>query len=177
MTSNRIETGKGKSSTRNVTLRRMTVISFIAVLAALVMVVVSCSTALTTSTIVTPAAAVKLVFTTQPAGASAGSLLITQPVVTAEDANGNIVTSNIIPPVILSIIPGTGTTGAKIFGGTTVIPVKGVATFQGLSINLVGTGYKLLATSSGLASATSDAFNITPGAAAKLVFSTQLSRP
>ena len=106
-------------------MRKAPVISVIAVLTALVMAVVSCSTATTTPTVVTPAAAVKLVFTTQPAGASSESPLTTQPVVTAEDANGNIVTSYKVP-VMLTIMPGTGVAGAKLFGGMTVNPLNGV---------------------------------------------------
>ncbi len=47
-----------------------------------------------------------------------------------------------------------------------------MATFADLSINKVGTGYKLTATSGTLTSATSAAFNITAGTAAKLVLTT-----
>src|SRR5207253_2607549 len=49
----------------------------------------------------------------------------------------------------------------------------GVATFTGLSIDKVGTGYTLSATGAG--SATSTAFNITAGTATQLVFSVQPS--
>src|SRR5205823_639741 len=44
----------------------------------------------------------------------------------------------------------------------------GTATFSNLSIDKVGTGYTLQATSSGLTSATSSAFNITVGSATQV---------
>src|SRR5208337_4411925 len=50
---------------------------------------------------------------------------------------------------------------------------SGVDTFAGCKITLAGTGYTLTATSTGLTSATSNAFNITVGAAAQLAFTTQ----
>jgi hypothetical protein len=156
-------------------MRKVAVISIIAVLATLVTVVASCSTATTTSIVVTPASAVQLVFTTQPDGASAGSLLTTQPVVVAKDANGNTV-ANYKGPIILSIMPGTGASGAKLFGGTTMIPLNGAVTFLGLSINLAGSGYKLIAKSGSLTSAISDPFDIAPGTAFRLVFTTQTTR-
>ena len=55
--------------------------------------------------------------------------------------------------------------------------MNGVATFSNLSINKTGTGYTLSATSSGLTTATSSTFNITPGTATQLVFTTQPSTP
>jgi hypothetical protein len=53
--------------------------------------------------------------------------------------------------------------------------VSGVATFSNLSLNKTGTGYTLVASATGLTSATSSAFNILPGTAAKLAFLTQPS--
>jgi hypothetical protein len=48
--------------------------------------------------------------------------------------------------------------------------VSGVATFYNLSIDKVGSGYTLTASSSGLTGATSNEFNITPGTPTKLAF-------
>ena len=106
-----------------------------------------------------------MVFGMQPAGAIAKSVFTTQPVVWIEDANGNICkSSSSAPPVTLSITPGTGTPGAVLSGTTTINSVfqgdDGVAAFQGLSIDLAGSGYKLVATSSGLTSAISDTFDV-----------------
>src|SRR5207247_188566 len=56
-------------------------------------------------------------------------------------------------------------------GTLTHAAVSGVATFSGLSIDKVGTGYTLTATGAG--STTSTAFNITAGTATALVFSVQ----
>jgi hypothetical protein len=58
---------------------------------------------------------------------------------------------------------------------TAVDAVAGVATFSGLSIDKIGTGYTLVATSGTLTAATSDPFDITPGAATQLVFTQQPS--
>jgi len=52
--------------------------------------------------------------------------------------------------------PGAGT----LSGTLTVAAASGVATFTDLSINNIGTGYTLTATSGGLTSATSSTFNI-----------------
>ena len=114
---------------------------------------------------ITPGPAVTLGFIIQPAGAIAKSAFTTQPVVWVEDANGNIYqSSGSALPVTLSITPGTGTQGAVLSGTTTINSVfqgdDGVAAFQGLSIDLAGSGYKLVATSSGLTPATSNAFDV-----------------
>lgn len=140
-----------------------------------ILLVAGCTTtpATPTPTAVKPGAAVKLVFTTQPGGAASASALSTQPVVTIQDADGNTVTSSILP-VTLTITPGTGTSSAAIFGPSTINAVKGVAKFTDISIDKAGTGYTLTASSSTLASATTSApFNISSGAAAKLEFTVQ----
>src|SRR5207249_3849569 len=63
--------------------------------------------------------------------------------------------------------PGSGT----LSGTTTVAAVAGVATFPGLSIKRVGTGYTLTANSGSLSGTNSTPFNITAGAATQLSFS------
>ena len=112
----------------------------------------------------------KLAFTTQPTNVAAGSSITPAVQVTVQDSSGNTVTTA-TNSVTLAIgtNPGSGT----LSGTTTVAAVNGVATFSNLSINKVGTGYTLNATSAGLASATSSAFNVTPGVAAKLAFTVQ----
>src|SRR2546430_4098836 len=88
--------------------------------------------------------------------------------VTAQDAQGNTATGftgNIT--VAIGTNPSTGT----LAGTKVVAAVAGVATFSGLSIDKVGTGYTLTATGAG--TATSTAFNIIPGTATALVFSVQ----
>ncbi len=119
---------------------------------------------------ITFAAATQVVFTTAPGGGTGGLAWAAQPVLTVQDAFGNTVT-NSTASVVLAIgtNPGPGTLG----GTATRSAVGGVATFSGLSIDKVGTGYTLTAASTGLTGATSAAFNITLGPAAKIVFTTQ----
>ena len=66
---------------------------------------------------------------------------------------------------------GTNPGGGTLSGGGTAIFAQGVATYSALKIDKAGTGYTLAATStpSGLVG-TSNPFNITTGAAAKLAF-------
>lgn len=113
----------------------------------------------------------QLAFTVQPSTATAGAVLA--PVeVTARDASGQKVTS-FTGNVTLAITVGSGSSGATLAGTTTVAAVAGVATFSDLSIAKSGADYTLTAT--GLGSATSAAFAITPGAATQLAFSVQPS--
>ena len=110
-------------------------------------------------------AATQVMFTTQPGNATGGSLLSTQPVVEVQDANGNTVTtSGANVTLAIGTNPGSGTLG----GTTTVAAVNGVATFTDLSIDSVGSGYTLVASSPSLSSATSSTFDITVGAAAAI---------
>ncbi len=56
-----------------------------------------------------------------------------------------------------------------------MIPVNGIASFPNISLDKTGTGYTIRAGVTGLIPDTSAAFNITPGAANKLVFGVQPS--
>jgi hypothetical protein len=122
------------------------------------------------TTCVGPAA--KLAFSQQPAtnsntasGASLGAIKVQ-----LLDAANNVVTSDSSSKVTLTIAnnPGAG----ALAGGGQVTLAYGVATFSGPSIDKVGAGYTLSAASSlsGVTSATSNAFNITPGGGTHLVF-------
>ena len=99
-----------------------------------------------------------LSFTQQPTGTRAGQPMGTVKVAVV-DYFGNIVTGDNATPVMLTI--GSGTSGATLAGTTTRTAVGGVATFTGLSINLVGSGYSLIASSPPLVGTTSGSFNIT----------------
>lgn len=104
----------------------------------------------------------KLEFTVQPSGAKAGTPFETQPKVAVEDSYGNVVTSS-RASMILSITPGTGIARAILSGTKTLVAegaLGGVAEFTDLSIDRAGSGYMLTATSSGLTSATSQAFDV-----------------
>jgi hypothetical protein len=120
--------------------------------------------------------AAKLAFTTQPSNGTINAAFGTQPAVAVEDSNGNVITTDNATQITLTITSNTGTTGAVLAGTKTVTVVSGVATFSGLNINLIGTNYTLTATSSpAYTSSVSNGFNITTGAATKLVFTVQPS--
>ena len=115
-----------------------------------------------------------LKFITQPGGGTGGIAWVNQPVVAIEDSSGNPTTSTAL--VSLAITAGTPMSGGP--GTLTCAPVNavvGVATFSGCKIDTVGTAYKLTATdpTDGLEPVDSTAFNITPGSAAQLGFTTQ----
>ncbi|HEX8245887.1 MAG TPA: invasin domain 3-containing protein, partial [Longimicrobium sp.] len=119
---------------------------------------------------ITPAAASKLVFSVQPSTTTSGAPITPAVQVTIQDQFGNTVTGS-TDNVTIAI--GTNPSGGTLSGTATVAAVNGVATFSNLSIDKAGTGYTLSATSGSLTGATSSAFNITPGAAAKLAFGQQ----
>jgi hypothetical protein len=115
-------------------------------------------------------AAAKLAFIAPPGGAIAGSAITPPVAVAVQDAQGTVVptfTGN----VTISI--GTNPGNATLSGTTTVAAVAGVATFADLSLDKAATGYTLQAASSGLAGATSAAFNVAPGTANQLAFTVQ----
>ena len=119
---------------------------------------------------ITPGAASQLVFTTQPGGGANGAAWTAQPVVSAEDVSGNVVTS-FASNVTLAIKtqPGTGTLQCT---ANPVTASGGVASFAGCEISGTVGNYTLSATS-GTLSGTSAAFTVTVGSPAKLVFNTQ----
>ena len=118
---------------------------------------------------VNPGAATQLAFATQPGGGTGGTAWAQQPVVTVEDANGNVATGD-SSTVALTIAtnPGGGT-----LSGCSGVEASGVVTFSGCSIDKTANGYSLLASDGALTTATSSGFNITAGTATKLVFTTQ----
>src|SRR4029077_19817043 len=119
------------------------------------------------SFIISPAAANKLVFTVQPTSVTAGAPITPAVQVTAQDGLGNTVTSfTAAVTVALGNNPGAG----ALTGTTSVTAVAGVATFPGLSVDKVGSGYTLTAAATGLTTASSTVFNVTPGTASQLVF-------
>jgi hypothetical protein len=106
---------------------------------------------------ITPAAATQLAFSTQPVGGTAGAALSTQPVVQVRDASGNVMTTS-TDAVTLSVASGTGTLG----GTLTVNAVAGIATFTGVTMDLIGVK-TMRASAAGLTNATSSSFTITGG--------------
>ena len=121
---------------------------------------------------VTAGAATKLATSSSPRAPQPGRRLREPVQVEVQDATGNRVTTA-VNAISLSPVgdPGRRT----LTGGGAVAAVAGVATFPALSLNRTGTGYTLGAAATGLTSATSTAFDITPGAAAALVYTVQPS--
>jgi hypothetical protein len=108
----------------------------------------------------------QLAFTTQPVAGASQSALTTQPVIKVEDSAGNVVTTS---GASVSLTPsgGTLTLCRNLTAVTGVVNVSNCV-FAGV----VGTGYTLNATSSGLTSATSAAFSPSgAGPASQIVLS------
>src|SRR6266702_3909085 len=121
---------------------------------------------------VTASAPAKLAFSVQPVTTPAGQGISPAVRVVVQDAFGNTVTG-FTGNVTVAITSGTGSPNATLGGATTVPAAAGVATFTGLSIDKVATGYTLAAAVSGLAGTTSAAFAITPAAPVKLAVTGQ----
>ena len=115
-------------------------------------------------------AATHLQFASQPSATAAGGGFSPLVEVSVLDSVGNIVTT-FSGNVTLAI--GTNPGGAALGGTKVVAATNGVATFPGVFLNKVGTGYTLSASAATLTAATSAAFNVTAGPAARLVFTTQ----
>jgi hypothetical protein len=105
--------------------------------------------------------ATKLAFAVQPSNVTAGAVITPAVQVAIQNTNGVTVTSS-TAAVTIEITPGTGTTGATLGGTVTRAAVSGIATFNNLTITPSGTGYSFTATSSGLTSAASTLFAVTP---------------
>src|SRR5438874_8139351 len=116
--------------------------------------------------------AAKLAFIVQPSNAVAGAANTPAVQVAVQDAQGNTVTT---AATSITVAIGNNPVSGTLAGTRTVAAVSGVATFSTLSLNKTGTGYTLPASATGLTSATSGAFNISAGAAAKVVFTVQPS--
>ena len=125
--------------------------------------------ATSTAFTITPGVAFKLGFTVQPGTTLAGVSIAPAVQVSVQDAQGNTVASTAAVALVITANPGGGT----LSGTTTVAAIGGVATFSTLSINRPGIGYTFTATTSGLATAVSNAFTILVGTPSRLVFSAQ----
>ena len=105
-------------------------------------------------------------FTQQPATTEVGQTLA--PVsVAVRDGFGRTLTN--LPPSPVTIALANNPGGAALSGTLTVNTVQGIATFSNLSINQVGTGFTLRASSANLPDAISAPFNII-AAVSQLVF-------
>lgn len=103
----------------------------------------------------------RLSFSVQPTSVTVGAVIAPAVQVAVQDDQGNTVTSS-TATITLAISAGTGTAGAVLAGTRTRAAVGGVATFDDLTVDVVGTGYALTATSATLAGATSAPFAVVP---------------
>ncbi len=101
----------------------------------------------------------RLVYTQQPTTAERNKDIKPPIKVTVQDRLGNVRTGT-TTAISMSIVPLTGTPLAVLSGDTSNAPSAGTATFNNLRINLVGSGYRLRASSAGM-SVDSNPFNIT----------------
>ncbi len=107
---------------------------------------------------VAAAPASKLAFTGQPSSALPGAVITPAVAVSIQDQSGNLVTT---ATHSITVAIGTNAGSGTLSGTTTVAAVGGVATFSNLSINILGTGYTLTATTPNLTGGTSASFSIT----------------
>jgi hypothetical protein len=124
----------------------------------------SLASATSSSFNITPGTATQLVISVQPSNTTAGASISPAVTVLVEDSQGNAVTTD-TSTVTLAI--GVNAGGGTLGGTVTVNAISGIASFTNLSINKVGNGYTLTCSDAGLAGATSNTFNITPGQASK----------
>jgi hypothetical protein len=132
----------------------------------------SLTSGLSTKFAILPGPAAHLAFTVPPGTTAAGTSIFPAVQVSAQDVLGNVATG-FSGSITVAIGAGTGTSGATLSGITTANSAAGVATFSSLSIDRMGVGYRLAASTASLSQVTSDSFDIVPGVAAQLVFIAQ----
>jgi hypothetical protein len=110
------------------------------------------------SVTVSAAAPSTLAFGQQPSNSTAGGVITPAVTVRVLDQYGNLVSSDTTDVVTVAL--GSNPGGGALSGTTSATVVGGVATFNNLSINNVGTGYTLTASSGSLTGATSASFNV-----------------
>ena len=105
--------------------------------------------------------ATTLKFIVQPSNVVVNTPIVPSIQVAVQTSTGVTVSSS-NAQITLTLAQGTGTNGAAVTGTVTSGAVQGIATFNNLRVNTVGTGYKLTASAPALASATSASFDVTP---------------
>ena len=112
----------------------------------------------------------QLAFSVQPSGTGAGQAISPAIQVEVQDAAGvRVAGARDAVTLAITANPANGT----LSGTRTANAVDGIATFSGLWIDKAGKGYTLAASSGSLTGATSAGFDVAPGPAAALTFTTQ----
>ena len=114
-----------------------------------------------------PAVATQLTFETEPPASVASAQPLGNVRVTVLSAAGQIVTDT---KYGVTISLSTSDTAAHLAGTTTVETTSGVATFPDLSVVRAGADFRLVASVTGLESATSHPFVVVPGPASQIRF-------
>jgi alpha-tubulin suppressor-like RCC1 family protein len=112
----------------------------------------------TAEVLVRPGEAARLAFVVQPSDTIAGDLITPAVQVAVQDAFGNATAT--AARVDLAI--AAGSPGGDLLGTTGQLSAAGSATFTDLSLQVAGIGYRLAASSPGLAGEASAAFSIAP---------------
>jgi hypothetical protein len=120
-------------------------------------VLATAATATGTATLTVSQAATQLAFTVQPSAVAATSPITPAVEISLLDGGGTVAT-NATDNVTIAI--GTNPSGGTISGTLTVSATDGFATFSDLSIDTEGVAYTLVATGTGVTSATSTAFDV-----------------
>ncbi len=111
----------------------------------------------------------RLAFRVQPTDAAAGESITPAIEVVILDAAGNLADDQRAVTLTLATNPGDGALG----GTTTRNASNGIATFDNITLNRSGVGYRIAASADGLTGATSDAFDVTAGPVTSLEFTVQ----
>jgi alpha-tubulin suppressor-like RCC1 family protein len=115
--------------------------------------------------------ATRLHFLQEPTNTAAGQPITPPVTVAVQDSNGNLV-SNFTGTITISL--GTFPPGGTLTGTTAATAIGGVATFSGLLLSTLGSGYTLVASAGPtITTATSTAFSVTPGGGLLLAIVTQ----
>ena len=133
----------------------------------------ACSNSITVSA----GGAAKLAFQTQPSGtALSGSSFSSQPLVSIQDAQGNLVSTATNSVTLLAYSDSACSTAAAgtLSGGAALAAASGVATFTTANYSKTGSIY-LKANSGALAGVCSNLINVSAGAATKIAFLQQPS--
>ncbi len=109
---------------------------------------------------IVPAAPQGLAVAQQPSSIAAGEAMTPPPAIEIVDVFGNRTASTQAVNLGFAANPGGGT----LLGSSWQSSVGGLATFSGLSIDRVGSGYALSASATGLGEVTLGTFDVTPGA-------------
>jgi uncharacterized repeat protein (TIGR03803 family) len=118
---------------------------------------------------VLPGPAKQLMFSVQPGDSMAGGAINPAVQVQVFDGYGNLETGDNNDQVTLAVASGPGSFAP---GSTTTVSASGgVATFSGLELNKAGAGYTLRALATGMITAISSPFAVTPGPATQLLLS------